>query len=247
MANNKPQNGVAASSSRADEETPLLKDQPKQQDGDDVQQETSEETIIPDEMSTKRLVITLGSVYVRSNFPVPTSEVYIPYPSLQRPKHNPPPFLLSLNPMLKLTLPLGRRLPRRPRQHHNRHPLRPHLHLLLLPLPPLLARLRLPHRQRRLPAPLRPPHRHFLPPHRPCPLQPALRRREPPLRARPLRMEHDRRPRHLGHGRGRAHGHRDVRGFGSGAVEEERAGAGDREYLFWDGGGVGGVVWGVGE
>jgi hypothetical protein len=80
MANNNAQNGgLTASSSRADEETPLLKDQPKQQDGDDVQQETSEETIIPDEMSTKRLVITLGSVYVRSNSPVPTREPYIPF------------------------------------------------------------------------------------------------------------------------------------------------------------------------
>ena len=87
MANNNPQNGVAASSSRADEETPLLKDHSKQQDGDDVQQETSEETIIPEEMSTKRLVITLGSVYVRSNFLLPTNEAT--YPLLQRRKHNP--------------------------------------------------------------------------------------------------------------------------------------------------------------
>lgn len=54
--------------SRSDEETPLLADQPKLVNGvddDDAQnQEPEEEVVIPDEISTKKLVLVLGSVYV---------------------------------------------------------------------------------------------------------------------------------------------------------------------------------------
>ena len=50
----------------ADERTPLLPDQSEatQADEGNVQRESTEQTVIPDELSTKRLVVTLGSIYV---------------------------------------------------------------------------------------------------------------------------------------------------------------------------------------
>lgn len=50
----------------ADEETPLLRDQPKGKQAveDGVEQGTTEQTVIPEELSMRRLVITLGSIYV---------------------------------------------------------------------------------------------------------------------------------------------------------------------------------------
>jgi MFS family permease len=50
----------------ADEETPLIQDQHRstEANGDNVERETEEEVIIPDELSTRRLVVTLGSIYV---------------------------------------------------------------------------------------------------------------------------------------------------------------------------------------
>jgi MFS family permease len=64
--NNNPSNGATDPSTRnADEETPLLQDQPKPtQDEDNVGQETEEQVVIPEALSTKRLVVTLGSIYV---------------------------------------------------------------------------------------------------------------------------------------------------------------------------------------
>lgn len=57
---------VEPSIPNADEETPLLRDQPKtmQADADNIQQESTEQTVIPDELSARRLVVTLGSIYV---------------------------------------------------------------------------------------------------------------------------------------------------------------------------------------
>ena len=65
--NNVPPNGATESSIRnADEETPLLRDQPKTTAADEsnIQQESTEQTVIPDELSTRLLVVTLGSIYV---------------------------------------------------------------------------------------------------------------------------------------------------------------------------------------
>ena len=64
---NAPSNGAAEPFIRnEDEETPLLRDQPKstQANEDNVEQGTTEETVIPEELFTKRLVVTLGSIYV---------------------------------------------------------------------------------------------------------------------------------------------------------------------------------------
>lgn len=60
---------------------------------------------------------------------------------------------------------LARLLPRRPGLHRDRDSLSSHLNLLPQPLAPLLACVRLLHRQRRPAAPRRPPHRHPRPPH----------------------------------------------------------------------------------
>jgi hypothetical protein len=65
--NKDPANGTAEPTIRnAHEETPLLQDQTKSTSADEenVEQETSEETVIPEELSTRRLVVTLGSIYV---------------------------------------------------------------------------------------------------------------------------------------------------------------------------------------
>ena len=67
VINDNPSNGTTEHLIQdADEQTPLLQDLPKatQANGDNVDQETEEETIIPDESSTRRLVITLASIYV---------------------------------------------------------------------------------------------------------------------------------------------------------------------------------------
>ncbi|CAG8962213.1 hypothetical protein HYFRA_00005266 [Hymenoscyphus fraxineus] len=61
-------NGSATN--RADEETPLPQEEnnppevPTSANGDTVTVPTTEQTIIPDEISTRRLVLTLGSIYV---------------------------------------------------------------------------------------------------------------------------------------------------------------------------------------
>lgn len=65
--NNNPSNEATEPPIRnADEETPLLQDQPKSTaaDEDNLEQETTEEVVIPDELSTRRLVVTLASIYV---------------------------------------------------------------------------------------------------------------------------------------------------------------------------------------
>lgn len=62
-----PSNGAEEPPIRnADEQTALLHDQSEatQADEDNVQRESTERTVIPDEMSTKKLVVTLGSIYV---------------------------------------------------------------------------------------------------------------------------------------------------------------------------------------
>ncbi|CZS90761.1 related to multidrug resistance protein fnx1 [Rhynchosporium agropyri] len=58
----------SSSSARADEETPLLRDNDNtklpQTNGDDVQEGSGEQVVIPEELSSKRLFITLASIYV---------------------------------------------------------------------------------------------------------------------------------------------------------------------------------------
>ena len=64
--NNPPTEATEPSIRNADEETPLLRDQHTATltDEDSVEQESTEQVVLPDELSTRRLVITLGSIYV---------------------------------------------------------------------------------------------------------------------------------------------------------------------------------------
>lgn len=63
-SNTKSNNANSSSlSQRADEQTPLLNDNPKPPTTDQPQ-ESTEETIVPDEPSNRKLFITLGSIYV---------------------------------------------------------------------------------------------------------------------------------------------------------------------------------------
>ncbi|KUJ19754.1 MFS multidrug transporter-like protein [Mollisia scopiformis] len=57
---------MAIDNPRLDEETPLLRDAPKPTaaDEDAIEQDTAEETVLPDEISTRRLVVILASIYV---------------------------------------------------------------------------------------------------------------------------------------------------------------------------------------
>ncbi len=69
MATNNDTNAKGSASRKADEETPLLRDSTVQSrlngvpSNDDTNHST-EQTIIPEELSTRRMIITLGSVYV---------------------------------------------------------------------------------------------------------------------------------------------------------------------------------------
>lgn len=62
-----PSNGGSASRespAATDEETPLLHDSSPTQDEAQAPPSTTEQTVIPDEISTRRLVLVLGSIYV---------------------------------------------------------------------------------------------------------------------------------------------------------------------------------------
>ena len=77
-----------------DEETPLLNDGGENVNGGEVIREREdgeeiEETVIPEEMSNKKLIITLGSIYGTSpSHPLPSS----PLTPLPTQPHQPSPF-----------------------------------------------------------------------------------------------------------------------------------------------------------
>lgn len=67
MAHSNVPNGNGHAESRRDEETPLLADQPKPSYGGDNSQtngSTEERVVLVEDISTKRLYLILGSIYV---------------------------------------------------------------------------------------------------------------------------------------------------------------------------------------
>ena len=124
------------------------------------------------------------------------------------------------------------------RRHHRSDANRANLLVIQLAQPSLLARKRLPDRQRRLPAVVRQTNRHLLTPHGPDLQQHLLRRRDANLRTRAQRGDDRSRARDRGNRRRRTDVHLDVRNVGSRPAAQARHMAGVRQPCVWTGHGV---------